>query len=156
MIAGGLRLAKRVLCGRISVKENLMSDNNDNNIAAKKLESSSEHAKKAIDAAAEAGRVVGETVKKHAKAAYDTGREHLGAAAKDLGEAATATYGDFREQAKYKAEELRGRAQSAYSNAYDYAQDYQGEAEAYIRANPLQSVGIALGVGFLLGLILRR
>jgi ElaB/YqjD/DUF883 family membrane-anchored ribosome-binding protein len=156
MIAGGLRLAKRVLCGRISVKENLMSDNNDNNIAAKKLESSSEHAKKAIDAAAEAGRVVGETVKKHAKAAYDTGREHLGAAAKDLGEAASATYGDFREQAKYKAEELRGRAQSAYSNAYDYAQDYQGEAEAYIRANPLQSVGIALGVGFLFGLILRR
>jgi len=156
MIAGGLRLAKRVLCGRISAKEILMSDNNDNNIAAKKLESSSEHAKKAIDAAAEAGRVVGETVKKHAKAAYETGREHLGAAAKDLGEAASATYGDFREQAKYKAEELRGRAQSAYSDAYAYAQDYQTEAETYIRANPLQSVGIALGVGFLLGLILRR
>ena len=156
MIAGGLRLAKRLLCGRISAKEILMSDNNDNNIAAKKLESSSEHAKKALDAASEAGRVVGETVKKHAKAAYDAGREHLGAAAKDLGEAASATYGDFRDQAKTKAEQLRGRAQSAYTDATACAQDYQSEAEAYIRANPLQSVGIALGVGFLFGLILRR
>ena len=157
MIAGGLRLAKQLLCGRIRAKENkLMSDTNDNNIAAKKLESSSEHAKKALDAAAEAGRAVGETVKKHAKSAYDAGREHLGAAAKDLGEAASASYGDIRDQARTKADEFRGRAQSVYSDASAYAQDYQSEAEAYIRSNPLQSVGIALGVGFLFGLILRR
>ena len=157
MIAGGLRLAKQLLCGRIRAKENkLMSDTNDNNIAAKKLESSSEHAKKALDAATEAGRAVGETVKKHAKSAYEAGREHLGAAAKDLGEAASASYGDIRDQARTKADEFRGRAQSVYSDASAYAQDYQSEAEAYIRANPLQSVGIALGVGFLFGLILRR
>jgi len=109
-----------------------------------------------LDAATEAGRAVGETVKKHAKSAYDAGREHLGAAAKDLGEAASASYGDIRDQARTKADEFRGRAQSVYSDASAYAQDYQSEAEAYIRSNPLQSVGIALGVGFLFGLILRR
>jgi ElaB/YqjD/DUF883 family membrane-anchored ribosome-binding protein len=41
-------------------------------------------------------------------------------------------------------------------DASGYAQSYQTEAEAYIRENPLQSVGIALGVGFLLGIIIRR
>lgn len=133
-----------------------MSETNDNTIAAKKLESSSEHAKKALGAATEAGRAVGENVKKHAKVAYETGREHLGAAAKDLGDAATATYGDLRDQAKSKADELRGRAQSAYTDATARAQDYQTEAESYIRENPLHSVAIALGVGFVLGLILRR
>jgi ElaB/YqjD/DUF883 family membrane-anchored ribosome-binding protein len=133
-----------------------MSEIHDNTIASKKLESSSEHAKKALDAATEAGRAVGENVKKQAKAAYDAGREHLGAAAKDLGEAANATYGDLRDQAKSKADELRGRAHSAYSDATARAQDYQTEAESYIRENPVQSVAIALGVGFVLGLILRR
>jgi ElaB/YqjD/DUF883 family membrane-anchored ribosome-binding protein len=80
----------------------------------------------------------------------------LGAAAKDLGDAASATYGDIREQAKTKAGQLRGRAQSVCTDASARAQDCQTEAETYIRENPLQSVGIALGVGFVLGLILRR
>ena len=156
MFPTGLRLAKRLLCVSISPRKKIMSDTHENNTAAKKLESSSEHAKKALDAATDAGRAVGESVKKQAKAAYDAGREHLGAAAKDLGEAANASYSDLRDQAKTKADELRNRAQSAYSDATARAQDYQTEAESYIRENPIQSVAIALGVGFVLGLILRR
>jgi len=122
-----------------------MSETLDNNIVSKKLESSGEHAKKAIDAAAEAGRALGDTAKKQAKAAYDTSREHLGAAAKDLGEAASATY-----------DNVRGRASSICSDAYDRAHDYQTETENYIRENPLQAVAIAAGVGFILGILLRR
>ena len=122
-----------------------MSETTDNTTVSKKLESSTEHAKKALDAATEAGRVVGDTAKKQAKAAYDTGREHLGAAAKDLGDAATASYGN-----------VRHKAGSIYSDAYDRAHDYQSEAENYIRENPLQAVAIAAGVGFVLGVILRR
>jgi ElaB/YqjD/DUF883 family membrane-anchored ribosome-binding protein len=122
-----------------------MSETIDNNIVSKKLESSSEHAKKAIDAAAQAGRTVGDTAKKEAKAAYETGRDHLGAAAKDLGAAATATYGN-----------ARNRANSIYSDASDRAHDYQHEAESYIRENPLQAVAVAVGVGFILGILLRR
>jgi membrane protein DedA with SNARE-associated domain len=41
-------------------------------------------------------------------------------------------------------------------NAYDRAHDYQAETENYIRENPLQAVAIAAGVGFVLGVLLRR
>jgi ElaB/YqjD/DUF883 family membrane-anchored ribosome-binding protein len=122
-----------------------MSDTTESNTAVKKLESSTEHAKKALDAAANAGRVVGETVKAQAKEAFEASRGHLGAAAKDLGEAASTTYQDLRYKANHFLDDASG-----------YAQSYQTEAEAYIRENPLQSVGIALGVGFLLGIIIRR
>ena len=122
-----------------------MSETLDNTTVSKKLESSTEHAKKAIDAAAQAGRSVGDSAKKEAKAAYETSREHLGAAAKDLGEAATATYGH-----------VRHRANSIYSGASDRAHDYQHGAESFIRENPLQSVAVAVGVGFILGILLRR
>ncbi|MBU6183256.1 MAG: DUF883 family protein [Verrucomicrobia bacterium] len=132
-----------------------MSDNNSHS-AGQKLESSREHAKKAIDAAAEAGSAVGETIKKHAKAAYETGREHLGAAARDLGEAANATYGGIRDKATHGADELKHRANSFAEDAAARAKECQTEAEAYIRQNPIQSVAIALGIGFILGIVLRR
>ena len=134
----------------------IMSDTTESNTAVKKLESSTEHAKKALDAAASAGRVVGETVKNQAKEAFEASRGHLGAAAKDLGEAASTTYQDLRDQARVKTEDIRFKANHFLDDASGYAQSYQTEAEAYIRENPLQSVGIALGVGFLLGVILRR
>lgn len=125
-------------------------------IAGKKLESSTEHARKVIDAAAGAGRVVGETVKAQTKVAIDAGREHLGAAAKDLGEAASATYSDLRNQAREKSADLRNNANAFFDEASTYVQAYQTETEAYIREKPLQAVGIALGVGFVLGLLIRR
>ena len=98
-----------------------MSENNDTKSAAQKLESSSQHAKKALDAAVGAGRAVGETVKNQAKVAMGAGKEHLGAAAKDLGEAASATYDDLRTQAKSKTDEYRGRAQDFIGDAGTYA-----------------------------------
>ena len=55
-----------------------------------------------------------------------------------------------------KTEDIRYKANHLLDDASVYAQSYQTEAEAYIRENPLQSVGIALGVGFLLGIIIRR
>jgi ElaB/YqjD/DUF883 family membrane-anchored ribosome-binding protein len=121
-----------------------------------KLGSSSEHAKKALDAATEATRAVSDTVKKQTQAAIAVGKEHLGAAARDLSDAATATYGDLREQAKIKADGLCEQAQSFIGDASSRAQTYQSQTESYIRENPLPAVGIALGVGFLLGIILRR
>lgn len=125
-------------------------------VADQKLGSSTEHAKKALDAATEATKAVGETVKKQAQVAIDAGREHLTAAAKDLGEAAAATYSDLREQALSKTQQYREKANAAFDDYGQRAQAYRSDAENYIRENPLQSVGIAVGVGFLLGLILRR
>jgi ElaB/YqjD/DUF883 family membrane-anchored ribosome-binding protein len=113
--------------------------------ATKKLESGAEHAKKALDAATEAGKAVGETVKKHASSVLETGKEHLGAAAKDLGDAATAKVGEIRGQAREVANQYRAKAENL-----------QGDAESYIRENPLKAIGIAVGIGFVIGVILRR
>lgn len=111
----------------------------------KKLESGADHAKKALDAATAASKQVGETVREQAQTAYETGREHLTAAAKDLSAAANVKYQEIRSQAKDTAEDYRNRAKS-----------FQGDSESYIRENPLRAVGIAIGVGFVLGVLFRR
>lgn len=115
------------------------------NEAAKKLESSAAHAKKAIEAATEAGKAVGETVKKHAQTVVETGKTHLGAAAKDISDAAAAKYGEIKDQAAHVAGDYRSKAQNL-----------QGDVEGYVKENPLRALGIAVGVGFILGVLIRR
>ncbi|HEY5705279.1 MAG TPA: hypothetical protein VIS96_06875 [Terrimicrobiaceae bacterium] len=136
-----------------------MSETNNEeqtDVAHVKLESGAEHAKQAITAASEATKAVSETVKKQAQSAFETSREHLTAAAKDVSEAAAAKYGEFRGQAKSVAEDYKDRAQSSWTDATLKAQNFQSEAESYIKAYPLKALGIALGVGFVLGVIFRR
>ena len=64
-------------------------------------------------------------------------------------------------------DEVRGRAQKAYSAAASVAADraevikgraqgYLEEADAAVRENPATSMGIAVGVGFLLGVLISR
>jgi predicted exporter/ElaB/YqjD/DUF883 family membrane-anchored ribosome-binding protein len=142
--------------GSVNNAENIMPESTETKIAARKLESSTEHAKKALDAATEATKAVGQTVKQHAQVAYEVGKEHITAAAKDLGDAASATYEDVRGLAKTKADEYQDKAKAAWGDATSKAQTYQSETEEYIRQNPLKAVGIAVGVGFLLGVIFRR
>lgn len=129
---------------------------NKNEVVGKKLESGADHAKKALDAATEATKNVGEVVKKEAQGAYQAGREHLTAAAKDISDAAAAKYDEVRGQARATADQYKGKAQAAWDDATHRAQDFQGETETYIRENPLKAVGIALGIGFVLGVIFRR
>jgi ElaB/YqjD/DUF883 family membrane-anchored ribosome-binding protein len=126
------------------------------NVAQDKLGSGAEHAKQALSAATEATKTVSETVKKQAQSAYEVGREHLTAAAKDVTEAATAKYAELRGQARTAADQYKGRAQDAWSDATVKAHNYQSDAESYIRSYPLKAMGIAVGVGFLLGVVFRR
>jgi ElaB/YqjD/DUF883 family membrane-anchored ribosome-binding protein len=67
--------------------------------------------------------------------------KHLGALRKDI-------------------EGLTGSIKSAGDHQAERVQDAAGEAlaaiEASVRRNPAQALGIALGIGFLLGVILRR
>lgn len=57
-------------------------------------------------------------------------------------------------------EGLTGSIKSAGGHQADRLQDAAGEAlaaiEASIRRNPAQALGIAFGVGFLVGIVLRR
>jgi ElaB/YqjD/DUF883 family membrane-anchored ribosome-binding protein len=139
-----------------------MSDNTEatatdpTSLANEKLESSAAHAKAALDETTAAAKEVYETGKKRAQSAIASSKEHLTHAAKDIGVAAGAKYEDIRTQAASKAEEYKGRAQQVYSDATSKAQNLQGDTEQYIRENPLQAIGIAAGVGFLIGLIMRR
>ena len=136
-----------------------MSETNSeekSDVTQAKLESSAEHAKQAINAASEATKTVGETVKRQAQSAYETGREHLTAAAKDVSDAAAAKYEAFRGQAKTFAEDYKGRAQSAWSDASVKAQNVRAMPRLTSDSYPLKAVGIALGVGFLMGVLFRR
>ncbi|MEO6053250.1 MAG: hypothetical protein ABIP97_04490 [Chthoniobacterales bacterium] len=127
-----------------------MSDNNNNptdknRVAEDKLASSQEHARKAVEA-----------TKKAAQSAYEESKQHISAAAQDLGEAANAKYGEIRNQVGQAAQDYSGRARDAWTDATVCAKGFQEESEQYIRENPLQAVGVALGIGFILGLIFRR
>jgi ElaB/YqjD/DUF883 family membrane-anchored ribosome-binding protein len=96
-----------------------------------------------------------------------SGKDNLKDAAGDLKEAATTKVEDFRqaagqkadelgEAAQRKAQELRGTAESAWSDASSQVKSWQAEGEAFVRDNPSKAVLIALGVGLLLGSLLRK
>lgn len=121
-----------------------------------KLASSQEHARKAVEATKKAAQATIEAGKQHLGSALNESKSHLSAAASDLGEAANAKYGEIRSQVENTAQDYTGRAKQALNEATIRARGFQDDGEQYIRENPLQAVGIALGVGFILGLIFRR
>lgn len=97
-----------------------------------------------------------EASKKHALQAAEELRAAAGAKAQQLKQAAEARAGHFRDVAETKADEIRGFAETSWDDARHRANDWKTEGERYIRQNPGQSVLAALGVGFVLGLLLRR
>lgn len=71
------------------------------------------------------------------------------------------------EQAGERAEEVRSRAEESLKQVrtrlrgleeevVNRARDAADEADRYVRSNPWQSIGIAAGVAFLLGLLVSR
>jgi ElaB/YqjD/DUF883 family membrane-anchored ribosome-binding protein len=99
--------------------------------------------------------------------AAQSGQDHLRTAVGDLKEAASAKVEDIRQAAgkkvdelrgaaQGKAQELRGVAESTWSDASSQAKSWQAEGEAYVRKNPTKAVSIALGVGLLLGFLIRK
>ena len=99
--------------------------------------------------------------------ATESGRDHLRAAAGDIKEAVSAKVEDIRqaaadktdeirEAAQGKVQELSGAVESAWSDARSQAKTWQAQGETYIRDNPTKAVFIVLGVGFVLGLLLRK
>jgi ElaB/YqjD/DUF883 family membrane-anchored ribosome-binding protein len=99
--------------------------------------------------------------------AAESGKDHLRVAAGNLEDAASAKVEDLRQAGgqkadelrsavQGKAQELRGTAESAWSDVGSKAKSWQAEGEAYVRDNPTKAVLTALGLGLLLGLLLRK
>ena len=60
-------------------------------------------------------------------------------------------------EAKILAEDLVGigkrKAQRLYRQGFEMGEDYIDESRRYIKKNPWQSVGVALGIGLALGFV---
>jgi hypothetical protein len=120
------------------------------------LESSQAHAEAAADTSKSAAKDIYSSTKKKAEDAIATSKAQLSKAAQDLSEAGKAKYEDLKTQAAAKGEVYKAKAEDAYGEAQAKAKVFQSDSEQYIRDNPLQAVGIAAGIGFLIGIILRK
>ena len=87
----------------------------------------------------------GSAVSPQAEEEAERGVTHARKAAEDLRSAAGAT-----------ADEYRGRAEGVLDDALHRVRSFQDDSKEYVRENPTKAVFIALGVGFVLGLIFRR
>jgi ElaB/YqjD/DUF883 family membrane-anchored ribosome-binding protein len=63
---------------------------------------------------------------------------------------------EVRARAEESLRQARVRLSQVEDEAFQRAREVAEAADAYVRENPWQSVGIAAGVGLLLGLVLSR
>ena len=63
---------------------------------------------------------------------------------------------EVRARAEDSIKQARDRIHSVENEAVRRAREMAGAAETYVRENPWQSLGIAAGVGMLVGLLLSR
>lgn len=113
--------------------------------ASEKLESSQAHAKKALGTTATAAKEIADTARFVAQSAYRESKDELSAAATDLRHAARATYSSLAEQT------------ATVSQQYcEKACELEAEVSELVREKPLQSIGIAFGIGLFVGLLLSK
>lgn len=77
-------------------------------------------------------------------------------AAEELRAAAEQKAKDWVRVADATAEDLRQKAELALKNTQVQLKSLHSESETYIREHPLKSVLVALGAGFLVGVLVRR
>ena len=63
--------------------------------------------------------------------------------------------GDTGTQAKGKVNQASGSVQDVVGQARERAQDVYGGVESYAKEQPIVALGVALGVGLILGFVLR-
>ena len=78
----------------------------------------------------------------------------------ELLKATAAQTGEKAEEARRKVtaalESARGRLQEAQASALEMGDEALKSTEKYVRENPWQAVGIAAGVGLVIGVLLSR
>ena len=97
-----------------------------------------------------------DSAKDHVKAPRTISRQQRARKREEIRRAAEQKAEELRRTAESKAREFRGAAETAWSDAQSKAKTWQTEREAYIRENPTKAIFIALGLGFLLGLMFRK
>jgi ElaB/YqjD/DUF883 family membrane-anchored ribosome-binding protein len=63
---------------------------------------------------------------------------------------------EIRTRAEETVRQAKERLAGVEQQALERARELAGDAEQYVRSNPWQAVGIAAGVGLVLGLLLTR
>jgi ElaB/YqjD/DUF883 family membrane-anchored ribosome-binding protein len=86
----------------------------------------------------------------------DNFKEAASAKVEHIRQAAGQKADELRSAVQGKAQELKGSAETAWSDIRFRAKSWQAEGEAYVRDNPIKAVSMALGLGILLGLLLRK
>lgn len=126
-----------------------------------------DHAKNDLKAAATlAGNAVVEAadvVKEQATQArqvaagrFQQAREFAAVKVSQLRQSAGQQASQLRQYAAEKALAVRQKAEVGWDVTSDKAKQLHKSGEEYVKANPTKSVLIALGVGFLLGALIRR
>ena len=73
-----------------------------------------------------------------------------------IGEYGRATGRHYKSEAKRRASGLRREAEGRADQLRHVAEDRYDEIEQYVRQNPATALGIAAGIGLLVGLMTRR
>lgn len=89
-------------------------------------------------------------------AVHGDSAQRLKQAGADAVEAARETGRDYAGRAKHEAERLYDEGRRRADEVATHAEDYYDELSDLVRRKPAQALGIAAGIGFLVGLILAR
>ena len=123
-----------------------------------------ETAKNVKDAAQDTSRDVKQGVNKMADNAKDAWNEATGntntdkikQVAADVAGTAKERGAEYVERARSEADRLYREGERRAHEVAEYAGDYYDEMSDMVRRKPAQALGIAAGIGFLVGLILAR
>ncbi|MFZ4115817.1 MAG: DUF883 family protein [Chthoniobacterales bacterium] len=112
---------------------------------SEKLESSQQHAKRALEKTTAAAREIADSAYSVAQSAYHESKSELSAAARDITHAARATYSSLADQTNVITDEW-----------YQKASEIEAELSEHVRQKPLQALGVAFGIGLVVGILLNR
>lgn len=113
----------------------------------------------AADAVSEAAGVVTQQalhVRKAASGRFSQAREFAAEKVGQIRKVAGVQAAQIRAYATEKASIVRQRASEGWDDTCDKAKEFHKSGEEYVKAHPTKSVLIALGVGVVLGALLRR
>ena len=104
------------------------------------------------DAMGEDLKAAAETAREKGAELYETAREK-GA---EFAESARKQGHEYAERARDEARRIYREGERYAADIADHADDYYVEAVRSVRRHPARALGIAAGVGFLLGLVIAR